>query len=88
MRLPLGVSGAPVHVNFSLSERVSVRRHWSVPVENSSRHIAGDPELTEDQGDRDGQEGELDVGGAALLHFSVDRRFRVHFVGRPSAVVC
>ena len=78
MRLPPGVSGAPPHMNFfCLSERVSVRRHRSIFVENRGRHIAGDPELTEDQGDGDGQEGELDVRVAAPLHSSVGRRFRV-----------
>ena len=46
---------AHAHALLALSCRVSVRRHRSVLVENSSRHIAGDPELTEYQGDRDGQ---------------------------------
>ena len=39
------------------SERISaVRGHQSVPFENSSRPLAGDPESTEDQADWDGQE--------------------------------
>ena len=37
---------------------------------------AGDPDLTEDPGDRDGQEGELGARVLALLYSSADRRFR------------
>ena len=46
---------AHAHEFLALRGRVSVRRHRSVLVENSTRHIAGDPELTEYQGDHDGQ---------------------------------
>ena len=59
---------------LALSGRVSVQRHRSAPFKNSSRRIAGGPELTRCQ---DGQEGELDVQVAGHLHSSVDRRFRV-----------
>ena len=76
MRLSPGVERRAREI-LSLSERVSVRRHQSVPDEQSSRDIAGDPELTEDQGDRDGQEGKLDVRVVAPLHSNVDRRFRL-----------
>ena len=65
------------HELSSRSERLSVvPGHQSVPVGDSSRPTAGDPDLTEDQGDRDGQEGELDARVLALLYSSADRRFR------------
>ena len=49
----------------------------SVAVEHSSRPTAGDPESTEDQGDRDGQVSVLDAQVLAPLYTSVDRRFRM-----------
>ena len=61
---------------FSRSERDSdARGHWSVLVENSLRSIAEDPELIESQGDRDGQECELDARLLVPLDSSTNRRF-------------
>ena len=58
---------------FSRCERDSdARGHWSVPFENGSQTTAGDSELTEGQGDWDGQEGEL----IAPLCSTAGRRFR------------
>ena len=45
-----------------------------VPVDNSLHSTAGDSELTEERGDHDGHEGELDA--RVLLFSSADRRFR------------
>ena len=47
-----------------------------MPVESSLQRIAEDPELTEGQGDRDGQEGELGARLLAPLYSSAGRRFR------------
>ena len=47
-----------------------------VLVENSLQPIAEDPELTEGQGDWDGQQGEFDARLLAGLYSSIDRRFR------------
>ena len=52
------------HANevFSRTDRSSgALGHMSVLVANSSHTAVGDPDLTEGQGDRDGQEGELDA---------------------------
>ena len=63
---------------FSRTERnvADARGHRSVPVENSLLLTAGDPELTEEHGDHDGQEGELDAPVFAPSSSSADRRFR------------
>ena len=62
---------------FSRSERDSdARGRRSVQIENSLRSIAEDPELTEGQGDRDGQDGDLDARSLAPLYSSPGRRFR------------
>ena len=45
-------------------------------VENSLHNTAGDPELTEEHGDHDCHEGELDARVLAPLYSSADRRFR------------
>ena len=63
---------------FSRTERNSdARGHRSGLVANGLLHLsAGDPELTEEQGDWDGQEGELDARVLAPMYSSADRRFR------------
>ena len=59
----------------SRSGRISdVQGHRAVQAENGSRPIAGDPEVTEDQGGRDGHEGELDARVLAAMYASADRR--------------
>ena len=61
---------------FSHTERDSdARGHRSVPVENSLHPTAGDPKLTEEHGDHDGHEGELDAPVPAPVYSSADRRF-------------
>ena len=45
-------------------------------LKNRSHPTAGDPELTEEQGDHDGHEGELDGRVLAPLYSNADRRFR------------
>ena len=72
-----GASGALTHMNFFFSVNDFLFDITCQSVENSSRHILGDPELTEDQGCQDGQEGELVVRVAAPLRPSVDRLLRV-----------
>ena len=54
----------------------AVQGHLTVTVEISSRPTAGDPELTEDQTDRDAQVGELDARVLAPLYSSADRHVR------------
>ena len=46
---------AHAHEFLSPGGRFSVRRNLSAPIENSSRHIAGDTELTMDRGGQGGQ---------------------------------
>ena len=54
---------------FSRTERNSdAPTHLSVLVENNLHPIAGDPELTDEHGDRDGHEGELDGRVLAPLY--------------------
>ena len=62
---------------FSRTERnCDARGHRSVLVENSLHLPAGDPKLTKEHGDHDGQEGELDARVLAPLYSSAGRRFR------------
>ena len=62
---------------FSRTERNSdARSHWGVPVENILHPTAGDPEVTEEHGDHDNHESELDARVLAPLYSSADRRFR------------
>ena len=58
----------PFHASrkFSRAERNSdARGHWSIPVENSLHPTAEDAELTEEHGDHDSHEGELDARALA-----------------------
>ena len=65
-------------MNCFLSDRDSYPRkyYWSVPFGDCWQPIALDPELTEDQGDWDGQEGGLDARVLAALYSIADRCFR------------
>ena len=62
---------------FPRSERgLDGRDYWSVLFGNSLQPIAVDPLLTKDQGDWDGQEGELDARVLAPFYSSADGCFR------------
>ena len=65
-----------VHAYELFQRKSDVRGHQSVFVESSSHTTAGDPDLTEEQCDWDGQECELDARVLAPLYSSAGRRFR------------